>query len=100
MLITEDSISMSNFYEDKVSLLHFTIRENIRKLRMQKNKTQQEIALSLGHASISFYSRAELGIENKKFNLEHLCILSEIFEIDICRFFDGFLSHCNQTNKE
>jgi len=46
------------------------------------------MALGIGHASAAFYAKAEHGIQNKKFNIEHLCKIAEILNVDIKEFFD------------
>lgn len=68
-------------------MLHARIRNNVRRIRELQHKSQLEMALAIGHASAGFYGKAELGIQNKKFNIEHLCKIAQIFEIDICELF-------------
>jgi len=72
--------------------LHTLIRCNVKKLREKKHKSQLELALAIGHSSAAFYAKAELGIQNKKFNIEHLCRIAEELEVDIREFFrESFL---------
>ena len=39
------------------------------------------------HKSVSLLSMAELCLDKKRFNLEHLYKLAQIFDCDICEFF-------------
>lgn len=75
-----------------VEKLNKKIRNNVKNLREKKHKSQLEMALAIGHSSAAFYAKAELGIQNKKFNIEHLCKIAEVLEVDIREFFkDLFL---------
>jgi len=74
-------------FSDDVELLHRTIRYNIKKLREAKNMSQMDIRHSIGHSSAGFYGKAEIGIQNKKFNIEHLVKIAKVLECDICEFF-------------
>lgn len=70
-----------------IDKLHTRIRNNVKSLREKKHKSQLEMALAIGHSSAAFYAKAELGIQNKKFNIEHLCKIAEVLEVDIREFF-------------
>ncbi|WP_041957134.1 helix-turn-helix domain-containing protein [Sulfurospirillum arsenophilum] len=70
-----------------IDKLHTRIRNNVKKLREKRHKSQLEMALAIGHSSAAFYAKAELGIQNKKFNIEHLCKIAEVLEVDIREFF-------------
>ena len=74
-------------YSYDVEKLHTQIRHNVKYLREKKHKSQLEMALAIGHSSAAFYAKAELGIQNKKFNIEHLCKIAEVLEVDIREFF-------------
>ena len=75
-------------YSYDVGTLHTLIRNNIKYLREKKHKSQLEMALAIGHSSAAFYAKAEHGIHNKKFNIEHLCKIAEVLEVDIREFFN------------
>lgn len=64
------------------------IRNNIKFLREKQGKTQLEMALAIGHSSAAFYAKAELGIQHKKFNIEHLCKIANVLEVNICDLFN------------
>jgi len=46
------------------------------------------MALAIGHSSAAFYAKAELGIQHKKFNIEHLCKIANVLEVNICDLFN------------
>lgn len=71
-----------------IEKLHTQIRNNVKNLREKRHKSQLEMALAIGHSSAAFYAKAELGIQNKKFNIEHLCRIAEVLEVDIREFFN------------
>jgi transcriptional regulator with XRE-family HTH domain len=70
-----------------IETIHIRIRYNIKRLREMQSKSQLEMALAIGHSSAGFYAKAELGIQNKKFNIEHLCKIAEVLEVEIYEFF-------------
>jgi DNA-binding XRE family transcriptional regulator len=71
-----------------VEEIHAQIRHKVKLLRERKGKSQLEMALAIGHSSAAFYAKAELGIQNKKFNVEHLCKIANVLEVDVRDFFD------------
>ncbi|MDQ1297651.1 MAG: hypothetical protein QG558_189 [Campylobacterota bacterium] len=42
--------------------------------------------VAMGFNSVSSIAKAEIGVENKHFNLEHLYKIAKILEIDLCAF--------------
>ena len=73
--------------QEKIEDLHDTIRNNIRKLRESKGLSQLELASAMGHSSAAFFAKAEHGCDHKRFNLEHLCKIAEILNVEIEAFF-------------
>jgi transcriptional regulator with XRE-family HTH domain len=61
---------------------------NVKKYRLQKNISQMELALSMGHKSVSTIGKIEAGLENKHYNIENLYKISRILDVDICEFFN------------
>ena len=64
-----------------------TISYNVKRIRLEHKMSQLEVALSIGQRSSGFYANAENYSHNKKFNLEHLCKLAKLFEVDVREFF-------------
>ena len=73
-------------YED-VNELYKKIGKNVKKIREEKNKSQLDLALSIGHSSAGFIGKAEICIYNKHFNIEHLHKIAQVLEVNICDFF-------------
>lgn len=71
---------------DKNQLEQFykQIGNNVRKARKDKGLTQLETSILIGQRTTSFYSNCENYKNKEKFNLEHLFLLSNIFEIELC----------------
>ena len=66
---------------------HKKISFNIKRIRMEKEITQEYIALSMGFTTATFYTNAENFKNNKHFNLEHLIKIASILDVNICEFF-------------
>ena len=58
------------------------------KIRKEKGFSQLDLALAMGHKSVTVVSLPEIVHNGKHFNIEHLFKISEILEVDIVRFFD------------
>ena len=63
------------------------IGKNVAKMRKAKGLSQLELSLQMGYKSISIVSGAEIYYKKTHFNLEHLLKISQILEVDICKFF-------------
>ncbi len=63
------------------------VTENIKRIRKEKGFSTLDVANALGHGSLSYVSRIELRKKGAYYNLSHIYILSEEFDIDICEFF-------------
>ncbi|RLA83172.1 MAG: XRE family transcriptional regulator [Epsilonproteobacteria bacterium] len=60
---------------------------NVKKIRLSKNVTQNELAQTIGHKSMSTIGKIEAGIENKHYNIEQLYKISVALNVDIGEFF-------------
>jgi len=74
------------------------ISSNVKYIRLQKGLSQLEVALSIGQKSSGFYANAENYAHDKKFNLEHLCKLSKLFDVDVRAFFEKDLIINDENN--
>lgn len=72
----------------KEEIEHFyrLIGSNVKKLRQIQGISQLELALAIGLKSVSTIAKAEIGVENKHFNLEHLYRISKVLGINLCDF--------------
>jgi len=73
--------------DSKMKDIYKQIGSNIKKARKTKNVSQLALALAIGHKAVGTISMAELCINNKHFNIEHLVKIAEVLEVDICDFF-------------
>jgi len=74
-----ESKQLENFYK--------LVSSNVVRIRKEKNISQLKLANAIGHQSPTFVGKAELLVENKHFNLEHLFKISVVLDIDISEFF-------------
>lgn len=69
--------------------LHMLIANNVKKIRKQKNFTQLDLALTIGHKSMSTIGKIESGLEKKHYNVEQLFKISKALNVSIYDFFEG-----------
>ena len=74
---------------DEIEIIYKKISKNVKRIRLEKNKSQEEISLAMGFTSQVFYSNAENSKQNKHFNLEHIIKIAHVLDIDIKDFFEG-----------
>jgi len=48
-----------------------------------------QLSLAIGHKAVGTISMAELCINNKHFNIEHLVKIADVLEVDLNDFFHG-----------
>ena len=65
------------------------ISENVKRIRIEKNKPQLDLVLEMGLKSTAFYSRCENLKDNHHFNMEHLYKIAIALNVDIKDFFEG-----------
>lgn len=73
--------------EQEIVELHKTIAENVKRIRKNKKVSQTDLALSIGHKSVSMVSKIEAGLENKHYNIEQLYKISKALNVDLAEFF-------------
>lgn len=71
--------SLEDFYK--------LVSKNVIRIRKERKISQLKLSNAIGHQNATFLGKAELLVENKHFNLEHLYKMSTVFEIDISEFF-------------
>ena len=64
---------------------------NVKNARKSKGISQLSLSLAIGHKAVGTISMAELCINNKHFNIEHLVKISDILEVDLNTFFEGII---------
>ena len=63
------------------------IGQNVKRIRTSKNISQLSLSLAIGHKAVGTISMAELCLNKKHFNIEHLVKIADVLEVDICEFF-------------
>ena len=74
--------------EEDFKLVHNQISENVKKIRKEKNITQEELALNIGHSSASIISKIEANLENKHYNIKQLYLISKVLNVPFSKLFD------------
>ena len=77
----------SDVSKEEIEYKYQLISLNIKKHRMLKGLTQEQVALSMGFTTATFYTNAENYKQKKHFNLEHIIKISKILDIDTCLLF-------------
>ncbi|KHG33041.1 MAG: helix-turn-helix transcriptional regulator [Sulfurospirillum cavolei] len=80
-------LAFRDFLPDEIQAFHRLIARNVQHIRKEKKMTQLDLALTIGHKSVSTIAKIEAGLENKHYNIEHLYKIATILEVDICDFF-------------
>lgn len=75
------------YTDEEIQKFHQQIAVNIRKIRKEKGITQLDLALTIGHKSMSTIGKIEAGLEDKHYNIEHLYKIAKALDVDICKFF-------------
>ncbi|WP_323593960.1 helix-turn-helix domain-containing protein [Aliarcobacter butzleri] len=81
--------SLSLIKNEDIEDFYKIVSENIKKIRIEKNKPQLDLVLEMGLKSTAFYSRCENFKDNHHFNLEHLYKIAIALNVDIKDFFEG-----------
>ena len=75
------------FSDEEIKNFHRVISNNIKKIRKKKNISQLDLALAIGHKSMSTIAKIEAGLENKHYNVEQLYKIAKVLNVSICDFF-------------
>ena len=73
-----------NIDKSKLDDFYKNIGINVKKYRMERHVSQLELAISIGHKSTSFLSNCENYKNKEHFNLEHLYLIADVLDVDIC----------------
>ncbi|MCW8838890.1 MAG: helix-turn-helix transcriptional regulator [Thiovulaceae bacterium] len=73
--------------QKKLNKFYKKIADNVKKIRKEKGVTQLDLALTIGHKSVSTIGKIEANLENKHYNIEQLYKISKALDVDIKDFF-------------
>ena len=81
------------FTDEEVKKFHRVISDNIKRIRKSKKITQLDLALTIGHKSMSTIGKIEAELEDKHYNVEQLYKIAKALDINICEFFKEQFTH-------
>ena len=73
---------------EKMQDIYRQIGKNIKLIRKEKGISQLELSLAIGHKAVGTVSMAEICLNNKHFNIEHIMKIADVLEVDVCELFD------------
>jgi len=73
---------------EKMQDIYRQIGKNVKLIRKEKGISQLELSLAIGHKAVGTVSMAEICLNNKHFNIEHLMKIADVLEVNICELFD------------
>ena len=75
--------------DEKMLEIYKNIGKNVKAIRTEKSISQLALAMAIGHKAVGTVSMAEICLNKKHFNIEHLYKIAEVLEVDVCEFFQG-----------
>lgn len=77
-----------NLERTDIEEMYKQIGKNVKRYREAAGLSQMELAYAIGHKSVGVISTAELYLNSKHFNLEHLAKIANVLNVEIKSFFD------------
>ena len=81
--------NLSLVKDEDINNFYKIVSENVKRIRIEKNKPQLDLVLEMGLKSTAFYSRCENFKDNHHFNMEHIFKIALILNVNINEFFKG-----------
>ncbi|GHV59092.1 hypothetical protein FACS1894103_1800 [Campylobacterota bacterium] len=75
--------------ETRMLFIYKRIGQNVKHARNERGVSQLALSLAMGNKAVGSVSLAELCIQNKHFNIEHLIKISCILDVALIKLFDG-----------
>ena len=72
----------NTFIDDR----YIQIGKNVKKIRQEKGISQLKLSNAMGYKSVSVVSHAEICLNGRHFNIEHLLKIAFILDVNICNF--------------
>ena len=82
-------MKQTSINDKKMLEIYKVIGQNVKDIRTEKGVSQLALAMAIGHKAVGTISMAEICLNNKHFNIEHLMKIAEVLEVDVCEFFRG-----------
>ena len=68
----------------KMLAIYKNIGLNVKRIRKEKGISQLVLALAIGHKAVGTISMAEICLNGKHFNIEHLYKIADVLEVEVC----------------
>lgn len=76
-----------HFTDEDIAKLYKKIGRNVKRIREEHKISQMKLAMAIGLNSVSTISKAELCLEDKHFNIEHIYKIAKVLDVEVCEFF-------------
>ncbi len=76
-------IHFHDFTQKEIEDFYRQVGKNVKKIRKEKNISQMELALAIGHNSVGHVAKAELFTFDKHFNLEQLYKIAKVLDVSL-----------------
>jgi len=80
-------MKQTSITDKKMLEIYKRIGQNVKDIRAEKGISQLALAMAIGHKAVGTISMAEICLNNKHFNIEHLMKIADVLEVDVCEFF-------------
>lgn len=77
----------NEFTKEDILNIYKILGFNVKRLREKHNISQLDLSYKMGYKSVSLVSAAELCLDSKHFNIEHIYKIACILNVDICELF-------------
>lgn len=81
------TVKQTTITDKKMREIYKAIEQNVKNIRTEKGVSQLALSMAIGHKAVGTVSMAEVCLNNKHFNIEHLMKIAEVLEVDVCEFF-------------
>ena len=78
-------MNLTDFSDEELETFYKQIGKNVKKFREEKDITQLDLALSIGHISAGHIAKAELFKYQKHFSLEQLYKISKVLNVELSK---------------
>ena len=79
-------MKITDFSDEELEFFYKKIGKNVKRIREEKNFTQLQLALAIGHDSAGHVAKAELNKYHKHFSLEQLYKIAKVLEVKVMEF--------------
>jgi len=80
-------LEQKDIKSEEIENFHSLVANNVKNARKDAGITQLDLALTIGHKSVSTIGKIEARLEGKHYNIEQLYKISKSLDVDIRDFF-------------